>query len=151
MAKRRASQPAVGKRRSADEIAAKLRRADQMLAVHASEAEIARTLGISVRTYRSWRKKAPAGYSAVAAQARASAGSASLGARDSDPSLMRGLVSDLIQSHVHTAQYLVDKGEELLRLGHAHGLAAEALVAMGHEFLTKAVELETKRQRRRRE
>jgi hypothetical protein len=37
-----------------------------------------------------------------------------------------------------------------LRLGHAQKRIADALLVLGDEFLIKAVELETKRQRRRR-
>ena len=149
MATIRTRNSTMNERRSAAEIAAKLRRADEMLAERKSEAEIARALGVSVRTYRRWQKDASAG-SPAAGGTRVAADPTSLGARKSDLPRLRNLVADLVQSQLHTAQYLVDKGEELLRLGHSQKRVADALLAVGDEFLIKAVELETKRQRRRR-
>jgi hypothetical protein len=139
MVKHRKRNSTASKRRSPAEIAALLHRADEMRAERRSEAEIARALGVSVTIYRGWRRKAAA--------SRVS-GPAARGASDSDLPRLRSLVADLVQSQLDTAQYLVDKGEELLRLGHAQKRVADALLAMGDTFLIKAVELETKRQRR---
>jgi hypothetical protein len=148
MAKTRTRYSKTDERPAAAAIRAKLRRADEMLAERKSETEIARALGVSVGTYRRWRRVAHAG--GLAGRARVAADAATLGSADSDLPRLRSLVADLVQSQLDTAQYLVDKGEELLRLGHAQKRVADALLAVGDEFLIKAVELETKRQRRRR-
>jgi hypothetical protein len=89
------------------DIANKLRRADRMLAAGNSEFETARLLGVTLRTYRSWRKM------------MSSSSPGEHGRSDGSRSHQEQL-----------AHSLVEKVDELLRLGQEQKLIGETLLAI---------------------